>query len=139
MIYRDRKYAVAFNSGTSALHAILLAYDIGEGDEIIVPSFTFIATANCALFVRAKPVFAEIEEKTCGLNPDDVKERISSKTKAIIPNNIYKKPCLTSSFVLLTIPNNITIAIKLIMKLNMLNNPPSATIELTLLMLRSYR
>jgi len=87
------KYALAFNSGTSALHAILLAYDISEGDEIIVPSFTFIATANCALFVRAKPVFAEIEQKTYGLNPEDVKERISSKTKAIIPIHYGGLPC----------------------------------------------
>ena len=91
--YVGAKYAVAFNSGTSALHAVLLAHDIKEGDEIIVPSFTFIATANCALFVRAKPVFAEIEEKTCGLNPDDVKERISSKTKAIIPIHYGGLPC----------------------------------------------
>jgi perosamine synthetase len=91
--YVGAKYAVAFNSGTSALHAILLAYDIKEGDELIVPSFTFIATANCALFVHAKPVFAEIEEKTCGLNPEDVKERISSKTKAIIPIHYGGLPC----------------------------------------------
>ena len=91
--YVGAKYAVAFNSGTSALHAILLAYDIKEGDEVIVPSFTFIATANCVLFVRATPVFAEIEEKTCGLNPEDVKERISSKTKAIMPIHYGGLPC----------------------------------------------
>jgi len=91
--YVGAKYAVAFNSGTSALHAILLAYDIKEGDEVIVPSFTFIATANCALFVRAQPVFAEIEEKTYGLSPEDVKERISSKTKAIIPIHYGGLPC----------------------------------------------
>jgi perosamine synthetase len=80
-----KKYAVAFNSGTSALHAILLAYGIGEGDEVIVPSFTFIATANSPLFVNAKPVFADIEAETYGLDPEDVKERITGKTRAVMP------------------------------------------------------
>ncbi len=70
--YIGRKYAVTFNSGTSALHAILLAYGIGQGDEVIVPSFTFIATANAPLFVGAKPVFADIEETDYGLDPDSV-------------------------------------------------------------------
>ncbi len=78
-------YAVAFNSGTSALHAVMLAYDVGEDDEVIVPSFTFIATANSALFVGAKPVFAEIEEERYGLDPVDVVNRINDKTKVIMP------------------------------------------------------
>ncbi|MQY73508.1 MAG: DegT/DnrJ/EryC1/StrS family aminotransferase, partial [Dehalococcoidia bacterium] len=92
--YVGTRYAVAFNSGTSALHAILLAYDIGQGDEVIVPSFTFIATANSPLFVGAKPVFADIEETTYGLNPKDVLDKISSKSKAIIPVHYGGSPCL---------------------------------------------
>ena len=91
--YIGRKYAVAFNSGTSALHAALLAYNIKEGAEVIVPSFTFIATANSALFVGAKPVFADIEERTYGLNPEDVKENVSNKTKAIMPIHYGGLPC----------------------------------------------
>lgn len=91
--YIGTEYAVTFNSGTSALHAILLAYKIGKGDEVIVPSFTFIATANAALFVDAKPVFADIEENTLGLNPDDVNEKISGKTKAIITVHYGGCPC----------------------------------------------
>lgn len=83
--YLGVKYAVAVNSGTSALHAILAAYGIGEGDEVIIPSFTFIATANAPLFVGAKPVFADIENETYGLDPDDVVKKITPKTKAIIP------------------------------------------------------
>jgi len=75
--YVGRKYAVAFNSGTSALHAILLAYGIGGGDEVIVPSFTFISTVNAPLFV--------VENKTYGLDPEDVKEKITKKTKAVMP------------------------------------------------------
>ena len=92
--YVGTKYAVTFNSGTSALHALLLAYDVRRGDEIIVPSFTFIATANAPLFVGAKPVFAEIEDKTYGLDPEDVKERITAKTKAIIPIHYGGCSCL---------------------------------------------
>jgi perosamine synthetase len=87
------KYAVTFNSGTSALHALMIASGIGPGDEIIVPSFTFIATANCALYVGAKPVFGEIEETTYGLDPQDVTRRISPKTKAIIPIHYGGLPC----------------------------------------------
>lgn len=82
--YVGAKYAVAFNSGTSALHAILLAYGIKENDEVIVPSFTFISTANSVLFVRAKPIFAEIEPETFGLDIQDVENKITERTKAII-------------------------------------------------------
>ena len=92
--YVGTKYAVTFNSGTSALHALLLAYDIKQGDEVIVPSFTFIATANAPLFVGAKSVFAEIEDKTYGLDPEDIKERITAKTKAIMPIHYGGCSCL---------------------------------------------
>jgi len=87
-------YSLVFNSGTSALHATLLAYGIGPGDEVIVPSFTFIATANAPLFVGAKPVFADLEEKTCGLDPADVERKITPKTKAILPVHYAGCPCL---------------------------------------------
>lgn len=80
-----RKHCVAFNSGTSALHASLLSLGIGPGDEVIVPSFTFIATANSALFVGAKPVFADIEEESYGLDLESVEGLINDRTKAIIP------------------------------------------------------
>lgn len=92
--YIGSKYTVTFNSGTSALHALLLAHDIKKKDELIVPSFTFISTANVPLLVGAKPVFAEIEDKTYGLDPEDVKERINPKTKAIIPIHYGGCPCL---------------------------------------------
>ena len=92
--YIGTKYAVVFNSGTSALHSALLAHNIKSGDEVIVPSFTFIATANAPLFVGAKPVFADIEEKTYGLDPEDVIKKITPKTKAIIPIHFGGNPCL---------------------------------------------
>ena len=92
--YLKVNYCLVFNSGTSALHAVLLAYGIGHGDEVIVPSFTFIATSNAALFVGAKPVFADIEEKTFGLDARDVERKITSKTKAILPIHFGGSPCL---------------------------------------------
>lgn len=79
------EYAIALNSGTSALHALLLAHGIGKNDEIIVPSFTFISTVNSALFVGSKPIFADIEKNTCGLDYISVEEKITKNTKAIIP------------------------------------------------------
>jgi len=83
--YIGTKYATTFNSGTSALHAMLLAYDIKVGDEVIVPSFTFIATANAVKMVGASPIFADIDSTSYGLNFDSVYEKITSKTKAIMP------------------------------------------------------
>ncbi len=92
--YLDVKKVVVLNSGTSALHVALVAHNIGVDDEVIVPSFTFIATANAALFVGARPVFAEIEEKFYGLDPNDVARRITSRTKAIIAVHVAGCPCL---------------------------------------------
>jgi len=77
-------YAVACNSGTSGLHLSLIASGIKKGDEVIVPSYTFISTVNSIRFVGAKPIFADIERKTFGLHLEDVKKKITKKTKAII-------------------------------------------------------
>ena len=90
--YIGTKFSLSFNSGTSALHADLLAHDIKDG-EVIVPSFTFISTANAVVLAGAKPIFAEIEGNTYGLNPESVKEKITSKTKAIIPVHYGGAPC----------------------------------------------
>ena len=91
--FTGRKYGISFNSGTSALHATLLAYHIKQGDEVIVPSFTFIATANVVVLTSATPIFADIEEQSYGLDPEKVKEKITSKTKAIIPVHYGGGPC----------------------------------------------
>ncbi|MHA1344067.1 MAG: DegT/DnrJ/EryC1/StrS family aminotransferase [Promethearchaeota archaeon] len=90
--YFNVKYVSAFNSGTSALHAVLLAYNITSG-EVIVPSMSFISTANCIILAGAKPIFAEIEDETLGLYPEDVKERITEKTRAILPMHYGGKVC----------------------------------------------
>jgi perosamine synthetase len=81
--YIGTKHALSFNSGTSALHILLSAYNI-KNKEVIVPAFTFISTANSIPMARGIPVFAEIEEETFGLDVEDVKKRITPKTKAII-------------------------------------------------------
>ena len=81
--YIGTKHALSFNSGTSALHILLSAYNI-KNREVIVPSFTFISTANSIPMAKGIPVFAEIEGETCGLDVEDVKKRITPKTKAII-------------------------------------------------------
>jgi dTDP-4-amino-4,6-dideoxygalactose transaminase len=90
--YVGTKYAVTFNSGTSALHADLVAHQVAGG-EVIVPSFTFISTANSVLLADAKPIFAEIEAESYGLDPEDVKEKINKKTKAILPVHYGGAPC----------------------------------------------
>jgi len=77
-------YAVACNSGTSALCLALLSAGIKKGDEVIVPSFTFISTVNSVRFTGATPIFADIEEKTYALDIKDVKKKITKKTKAIL-------------------------------------------------------
>jgi len=78
-------YCVTLNSGTSALHASLLAYNIEKNDEVIIPSFSFIATANSVVFTSGKPIFVDIEEKHFGIDPEKIGGKISSKTKAIMP------------------------------------------------------
>lgn len=83
--YIGVKHAIALFNGTVALHAILLAHDIGPGDEVIVPSFTFISTATSVLHVGATPVFADIDHRTYNIDPNDIEHRITKKTKAIMP------------------------------------------------------
>jgi len=83
------KYAVAVNSGTAALQAALYALDIKKGDEVLVPSFTFVATANAIVSTGAKPVFVDILKDNYTMDPDDAQKKISRKTKAIMPVHLY--------------------------------------------------
>jgi perosamine synthetase len=85
------KHAIAVNSGTAALHTSLAAYGVGPGDEVIVPAFTFEATANVVLACGAEPVFADIKEDY-NIDPDDVRRKVGKKTKAIIPVDVYGYP-----------------------------------------------
>lgn len=91
--YIGTKYSVVCNSGTSALHAAMISLGIGKGDEVIVPSFTFISTANAPLYVGAATVFADIEEETFGIDPKCVLKLINKNTKAIIAVHYAGNPC----------------------------------------------
>ncbi len=87
------KYGIAVSNGTSALDIALKACGIKEGDEVITTPFTFIASANAILFQRAKPVFADIEEDSYNINPDDILEKLTPKTKAIVAVHLFGQPC----------------------------------------------
>lgn len=86
------KYAVAVNSGTSGLHLIVRALDIGRGDEVITSPFSFISSANCILYEEAKPVFCDIDEKTFNIDVSKIEEKITPKTKAILAPDIFSQP-----------------------------------------------
>ena len=87
------KYGVAICNGTAALHAAVAAAGIGPGDEVITSPITFVASANCALYVGATPVFADIDPRTYNIDPDDVERKITDRTKAIIPVHFTGQPC----------------------------------------------
>jgi len=87
------EYAMGVSSGTSAILLTLLALGVGAGDEVIVPAHTFIATATPAMFLGAKPVFADIDPQDYTVSVADVKRKISPRTKAIIPVHLYGHPC----------------------------------------------
>lgn len=91
--YIGTKFAIAVNSGTAALHLALIAAGIGEGDEVITTSFSFIATANCCLFVGAKPVFADVDAQTFNISPRLIEQKITPKTKAVIVVDLYGQAC----------------------------------------------
>ncbi len=86
------KYAIATTSGTAALHLGLLSLGIGKGDEVIVPSFSFIATANSVLFCDATPVFCDVNHKTFNIDTEKIEGLINEKTKAIMPVHLYGMP-----------------------------------------------
>jgi len=86
-------YAVSFNSATSALHGALSAAKIGPGDEVITSPYTMTATAASILMQNGIPIFADIEDRTYGLDPKSVKDRITVNTKAVLAVNLYGHPC----------------------------------------------
>lgn len=105
--YVGARHALSVSSGTDALLLALMAYGIKEGDEVITTPFTFIATAEVIALVGAKPVFADIDEKTYNLDIEKVKPLINDKTKAIIPVSLYGLPADMDKFYELTKNTNI--------------------------------
>ncbi len=94
----EKHHCIAVNSGTSALHLAFLAAGIKSGDEVIVPSFTFAATANSVALTGATPIFADIEQNFFNLDPKSVESLITPKTKAIMPVHLYGHPADMSAF-----------------------------------------
>jgi perosamine synthetase len=86
-------YAVAVSSGTAALHAAMHALEIGPGDEVIVPPLTFAASANCVIYQGGTPVFADVEPDTLLLDPRQVEEKLTARTKAIVAVDYAGQPC----------------------------------------------
>jgi len=91
--YTGTTHAVAVNSGTAALHLALEAIGIKEGDEVIIPTMTFTATAEVVLYFKAKPVLVDCEPDTLNINADEIEEKINAGTKAIIPVHLAGQPC----------------------------------------------
>ncbi|MBI1337586.1 MAG: polysaccharide biosynthesis protein [Phycisphaera sp.] len=89
----QRRLGIAINSGTAGLHLVLLALGIGPGDEVITTPFSFIASANCILYVGATPVFVDIDPRSLNMNPALVEKAITPKTKAIIAVEVFGNPC----------------------------------------------
>jgi perosamine synthetase len=103
------KHATTVSNGTVALHLALVALGVGAGDEILVPSFTYIASVSTIVFAGATPVFVDSLEDTWQMDPEDVKRKITGKTKAIMVAHIYGHPCDMDPLVKLAKDNNIFI------------------------------
>jgi perosamine synthetase len=90
--YIGARYAIACNSGTSGLHMLIRALGIKDGDEVITTPFSFVASSNCILFERAKPVFVDIEETTYNMDIAQIEAAITERTKAILPVHVFGQP-----------------------------------------------
>jgi dTDP-4-amino-4,6-dideoxygalactose transaminase len=102
--YLGAKHAIGVANGTDALVLALDALDIGPGDEVICPSFTFYATAEAIVRRGATPVFAEVDARTLNLDPGDVRRRVTPKTKAILPVHLFGRPADLEDLVGLGVP-----------------------------------
>jgi dTDP-4-amino-4,6-dideoxygalactose transaminase len=91
--YLGCKHVLAVNSGTAALQAALMAAGIGQGDEVLLPSFTFVATANAVVAAGARPVFVDINRGDFTIDAADARRKVTRRTKAIIPVHLYGHPC----------------------------------------------
>ncbi|MBI2910209.1 MAG: DegT/DnrJ/EryC1/StrS family aminotransferase [Chloroflexi bacterium] len=88
-----KKYAAAVSNGTSGLHLCVEAAGVGPGDEVITTPFSFVASANCILYEGGTPVFVDIDPETLNIDVDRIEEKVTSRTKAILPVHIFGQPC----------------------------------------------
>mgnify|MGYP001381283508 CR=1 FL=1 len=107
--YVGAKHAIAVNTGTTALHLALDSLGIGQGDEVIVPSMTFVASIQAITQTGAAPVFCEVKEADLNIDVDDVRKKLSKKTKAIMPVHYCGKACDMDSLLAIGQKNNVRI------------------------------
>jgi dTDP-4-amino-4,6-dideoxygalactose transaminase len=107
-IVADRQ-CIAVNSGTSGLHMALIAAGIKQGDEVIVPSFTFAATANTVALTGATPVFVDIDPQTFNINPRSIEAAITSRTRAIQPVHLYGQPAAMNEIMAIAARHNLLV------------------------------
>ncbi len=107
--YTGAKHVVAYSNGTAALHAACFAAGIQEGDEVITTPMTFAASANCILYVGGIPVFADICTDTYNINPFDIEQKITKKTKALIPVDFTGQPCDLDEIMQIAKTHNLTV------------------------------
>jgi len=91
--YCGVKHGISTCNGTAALHLALTSLEIGKGDEVIIPDFTMVACGESVCYTGAMPVFVDAEKETWNINPENIKEKITERTKAIMPVHIYGHPC----------------------------------------------
>lgn len=103
------KHAIAVNTGTAALHSALMAAEIKAGDEVILPSFTFVATAEAVVLAGGRPVFADIDSETYTLSPQAIEKALTKKTKAIIPVDLYGLPADIKPIMEIASKNNLSV------------------------------
>lgn len=113
--YVGSRYAVAINSGTSGLHLSIKALNIKDGDEVLTTPFSFVASANCILFERAKPVFVDIDKNTYSIDINQLEEKIkksrgkNSRLKAILPVHVFGRPCEIAEITMLSHKYELTV------------------------------
>jgi len=107
--YIGARYAIAVNSGTAALHAACFAAQIKKGDEAITTPITFAASANCVLYQGGTPVFADIDANTLNIDPEEIKKKITKKTKALIPVDFTGRPVDLEKILQIAKDNNLMV------------------------------
>jgi dTDP-4-amino-4,6-dideoxygalactose transaminase len=107
--YVGRKHCLATNSGTAALHMALAAAQVGLGDEVIVPAYTFLASASCILHANAIPIFVDIDERTYNIDVTKIEEKITERTKAIIPVHLHGLPADIDEIMAIADKHNLTV------------------------------
>jgi perosamine synthetase len=107
--YVGTRHGVATSNGTTSLHLALAALGIGPGDEVVVPSFTFVAVANAVRYLGATPVFADSDPSYWGIDPSDIEKKVGRRTKAVIAAHMYGHPCDMERIAALARSHNLTL------------------------------